>query len=250
MSTVAALWRYPIKSHGREALDHVTLTAGETMPWDRHWAVMHDQSKLDPENPAWVSCRNFVIGSMNPAVAGTWATLDEISGQITLRHADLAPLTFAPNDPADQARFVAWINQLDLKTPATGIAPHIIGRGYTDDSEPTVTIMNAASHAAVEGVLGGPLEQERWRGNIWLDGLPPWQEFDFIDRDLRIGDAVIHVHKRTQRCMHTTANPQTGLRDTDTLGALNTGFGHQDFGVAGVVIQSGQIKLGDTAEVL
>ena len=50
--------------------------------------------------------------------------------------------------------------------------------------------------------------------------------------------------------MHTTANPQTGLRDTDTLGALNTGFGHQDFGVAGVVIQSGQIKLGDTAEVL
>ena len=250
MGTVAALWRHPIKSHGREALENVVLTEGETFPWDRHWAVTHDQTKFDPSNPEWVRCRNFVIGSMNPMLAATWATLDETSADVTLRHPDLGTLTFAPDDPADQARFLDWINQLDLRTPATGIARHIPGRGYTDDSKPTVTIMNRASHAAVEGFHGAPLETERWRGNIWLDDLPPWAEFDWVDQDIAIGEAVIHVHKRTERCMHTTASPQTGERDADTLAVLRNGFGHQDFGVAGVVVKSGAIALGDTARVL
>ena len=250
MGIVAALQRHPIKSHGREALETVTLTEGKTMPWDRHWAVLHAQSKLDPANPEWVMCRNFVIGTVNPQVAGTWATLDEVSGTITLRHPDIGTLTFAPDNPDDQVKFVKWINQLDLRTPATGIAPHIPGRGYTDDSKPTVTIMNRASHAAVEAFHGAPLDIERWRGNIWIDDIGPWAEFDFVDRDIQIGDAVIHVHKRTERCMHTAANPHTGQRDTDTLGLLRAGFGHQDFGVAGVVKQSGKIALGDPVRVL
>ena len=29
---VSSLWRHPIKSHGRESLDAVTLIAGQTMP--------------------------------------------------------------------------------------------------------------------------------------------------------------------------------------------------------------------------
>jgi len=250
MGTIAALWRHPIKSLGREPLEDVTLTAGQTFPWDRHWAVTHAQSKFDPSHPAWVSCRNFVIGSMNPCVAGTWATFDPQSATITLRHAELEPLTFKPDVAADQARFINWVNQLNLRVPATGIATPTSGRGFTDDSEPTVTLMNTASHTAVEDFHGGPLEKERWRGNIWIDGLSPWEEFNWLDRDIQVGDAIIRPHERTERCMHTAANPHTGERDADTLGLLKAGFGHQDFGVAGVVIKSGRVARGDQVSVL
>ena len=44
---VTALWRHPIKSHGREALTRARLTAGATMPWDRTWAVAHDAARTD-----------------------------------------------------------------------------------------------------------------------------------------------------------------------------------------------------------
>ena len=44
MGAVAELWRHPIKSHGRETLDAVEFTAGACMPWDRHWAVTHDET--------------------------------------------------------------------------------------------------------------------------------------------------------------------------------------------------------------
>jgi len=44
MTEVRALWRHPIKSHGREALTSVTLTAGQAMPGDRLWAVARNRA--------------------------------------------------------------------------------------------------------------------------------------------------------------------------------------------------------------
>ena len=60
MINVAALWRHPIKSHGREALQTVALTAGQTMPFDRTWAVMHSRGHVVPED----------LQMVLPAVAG------------------------------------------------------------------------------------------------------------------------------------------------------------------------------------
>ena len=69
---VGALYRHPIKSHGRETIDEVRLTQGETMPWDRVWAVTHEATKFDANAPQWASCHNFMIGSRTPGLAGIW----------------------------------------------------------------------------------------------------------------------------------------------------------------------------------
>ncbi len=99
-------------------------------------------------------------------------------------------------------------------------------------------------------MFGHPLEQERWRGNIWIDGPAAWDELDWCGERIRIGEAVLEVVEPIQRCKHTMANPTTGQRDADTLAALNDGFGHQDFGVYAKVIEGGQINTNDMAEVL
>jgi uncharacterized protein YcbX len=70
-----------------------------------------------------------------------------------------------------------------------------------------------------------------------------------LDREVQIGDAVFHVRERIARCLATTANPDTGERDADTLGVLKS-WGHQDFGVYAVVLRGGDIKLGDTVTLL
>ena len=49
--------------------------------------------------------------------------------------------------------------------------------------------------------------------------------------------------------MATAANPKTGKRDADTLGALEH-WGHQDFSVRAEVKQGGLIRKGDTLVVL
>ncbi len=251
MAQVAALWRHPIKSHGRESLSEVTLTAGMTMPWDRHWAVIHEATHFDAIDPRWVMCRNFMIGTSTPALAGVWAELDEATATITLTHADLGRHTFRPDDPDDWAGFLQWVLPLcpdDAHQPQGIVkAPE---RGMTDTDFPSISINNMSSHRAVAGKLGHPLQPERWRGNVWLDGLGPWEEFEWLDRTVRIGTAELTVKERIGRCKHTMANPLTGRRDVDTLGALRDGWGHRDFGVYAVVTKTGKVALNDTIEVL
>jgi uncharacterized protein YcbX len=190
-----------------------------------------------------------MIGARTPKLAGLWASLDDANGIITLRHQDLGTLSFKPD--TEEAAFLDWIAPL---CPEDRARPKAIvkaeGRGMTDTDFPSVSIMNIASHNAVTERLGTALEQERWRGNIWLSGLPAWDEFGWIDKTLRLGEAEFKVRERIVRCMHTTANPVTGERDQDTLGALEAGWGHKDFGVCAEVIKGGKIALGATAEVL
>ncbi|MFT7147771.1 MAG: hypothetical protein ACJASZ_002657 [Yoonia sp.] len=251
MINVAALWRHPIKSHGREAMEQVALTAGQTIPLDRAWAVTHDASRFDSAAPAWVTCANFMIGTRTPALAGIWAKMDEASGNITLTHQALGDIRFNPDYPPDAARFLDWIRPLCAanKRQPLGLAK-VPGRGMTDTDYPSVSIMTMASHQVVENQIGRPLETARWRGNIWLAGTAAWQEMDWLGKTLRIGDALLELIAPIERCKHTMANPQSGARDADTLAALRSGWGHQNFGVYAKVIQSGRITLNDKVEVI
>lgn len=250
MAAVTSLWRHPIKSHGREALAFVDLVAGESMPWDRRWAVTHGDTKFDAANPAWVMCRNFMIGTGTPSLAGLWAKLDTKTATVTLTHEQLGEITFAPDVAAEVARFVAWVTPI---CPPDGRQPQAIAalpaRGHTDTDYASVSLFNSASHQEVEAKAGAKVEQERWRGNIWLDGLAPWAEWDWIGHEIAIGQTVLRVKEPIKRCMHTAANPQTGKRDIDTLSVLRDNWGHQNFGVYAEVIQGGTIRIGDQAEV-
>ncbi|MEK9734207.1 MAG: MOSC N-terminal beta barrel domain-containing protein [Paracoccaceae bacterium] len=60
---------------------------------------------------------------------------------------------------------------------------------------------------------------------------------------IMIGDVTFEVRERVVRCLATTANPKTGLRDADTLGTLDT-WGHRDFTVAAYPKTSGVLRIG------
>ena len=108
---LAEIWRHPIKGHGREPLGAVPLAPGATLPWDRAWAVAHEAAKLEPG--AWAPCQNFARGAKAPALMAISAAFDEGAGRIHLRHPDLPDIAFAPDDPEDAARFIAWAAPLN-----------------------------------------------------------------------------------------------------------------------------------------
>ena len=239
---LAQICRHPIKGHGREALASVRLLAGETLPWDRHWAVAHEAARLVP---GWNPCANFARGAKAPALMAIESKLDEATGRVTLRHPQQGQLQFRPDDAADLQRFLDWITPLNPENRAQPVAIVTAGRGMTDSDFPSVSILNRASLADLSARMGMDLSADRWRGNLWLDGAAAWAEFDWIGRDIRIGGAVLQIKERITRCNATKVDPTTGIPNADTLAALKSAFGHQDFGVYAVVTQSGPIAVGD-----
>lgn len=247
MTEVRALWRHPIKSHGREQLSSVTLTAGQAMPGDRLWAVALEIARLTEGE--WGPCVNFSRGSKTGTIMAINARLDETTHTVTLTHPDRPDLSFRPDH--DQEAFLDWVRPL---MPPNGTQPlrlyRLDGRGFTDTDYPSVSLLNLASNADFADRMNAPVSPLRWRCNIHLDGLAPWSEFDLIGKTLRIGTAEMIVREPIRRCLATTANPETGQRDLDTLAALNKNWEHQNFGIYAEVTTSGHFALGDQLEVL
>jgi uncharacterized protein len=246
---LAHIHRHPIKGHGREELSEVTLSAGQALPWDRHWAVAHEAARLDAAG-GWSPCTNFARGAKAPALMAIDARLDTDARRITLSHPDLPDLDFRPDAPEDLPAFLDWV--APLNPPERAQPKRIVTASvpFTDTDYPSVSVLSLSSNRALGERMGQALSPLRWRGNLWIEGLAPWEEFELIGREIAIGDARLRIEERITRCKATTANPLTGRIDADTLGALQSAFGHQDFGVYARVIDGGRVARDDGARVL
>lgn len=249
--TVAEIYRHPIKSHGREALASVSLKAGKTMPWDRVWAVAHAAAKIGPDNPQWAMCANFSRGSKAPGLMAINAKLNEADGIVTLSHPDLGQISVNPDIPEQAQALIDWAAPaIPVDRMTSAFVTRVPGRGMTDTDYPSISILSHASLAALSQSAGQTVSPLRFRGNIWLDGLDAWAEWDMVGKTIRIGEVEFLLREPIARCAATTANPETGERDLDTLGLLRDGWGHQNFGVYGEVTKGGFVQTGDGFEVL
>jgi uncharacterized protein YcbX len=245
--SVAHIWRHPIKAHGREPLGTVRLTDGTTIPWDRTWAVAHAEARLD--GAGWYPCQNFLRAAKAPGLMALSASLDEAKEIVTLHHPALGVLTFRPDE--EPGRFLEWVAPLVPadRPPPVGIV-RAKDRGMTDSEFPSLSLNNHASRRALSDKAGRELSMHRFRGNIWIDGLAPWEEFDWVGRIVRVGSALLSVEERIGRCRATEVEPATGRRDTNVLGLLEEGWGHRDFGVHARVVGGGEVSVGQLVEAL
>lgn len=242
---IAHLVRHPIKSAGHEPVETAALTPGAAFPFDRVWAVAHAAARL-AEPPVWASKLQFLRGWGSPELMAVTCTSDADAGRVTLSHPRLQGASFRPDDPGDAARLIDWLRPLWPDTrPEPARVVRVPGQAMTDQNEPLVSISSLSSLAELSDGMGQELSIHRFRGNIWIEGLPPRAELELIGQEIGIGKARLRIEKPIGRCRATGANPSTGRQDADVMAALSGRFGHADFGVFARVTQAGAVALGD-----
>jgi MOSC domain-containing protein len=128
--------------------------------------------------------------------------------------------------------------------------------GDGPDEMPLTLVSNASIRAlAAGGGLGGDLDSRRFRMNLELDGCEPYEEDTWDGRRVRIGGAVVRVDGQNPRCVVTTQDPVTGLKDWDTLKEIadqrgRSSEGGLPFGMYAVVEEPGPVSVGDPVEPL
>jgi uncharacterized protein YcbX len=126
--------------------------------------------------------------------------------------------------------------------PKVLVAP---GHSFSDVAAKVVSIINLASVAAIETVVGVPVHPLRFRANLYVEGWPAWHEFELLGKEIAIRDARLKVTKRIVRCAATNVDPDTGARDLTIPATLMQTFDHADCGIYAQVIAAGDIAPGD-----
>jgi len=244
--TVEKIYRHPIKSVGSESIADVNLITGGTMPWDRVWALAHSKTRIPDINCHWLPCSSFLRGSIAPAFVAISAKFDDHTGTLELQHPDVKSLKFRPGEQKDLQKFISWIKPL---CPENGPEPtslyRVKNRGSTDTEYPSISLLSVSSLHELSKKVGAELDARRFRGNIWLKGGKPFEEFDWVDQEIIIGSVRLKVVEPIERCNATKVNPLTGKKDIDTLTTLQSNYDHKNFGVYCEVLTGGKLSCGD-----
>ncbi len=125
----------------------------------------------------------------------------------------------------------------------------------TRSGNPTSLVSDGSLAELARHIGAESVDARRFRMLIELAGAKPHEEDTWIGRRVAIGQAVLVITQPDARCAITTQDPDTGVRDLDTLRTLIAYRGlrdgkYSDFGVLADVAQPGGIRLGDEVRLL
>ena len=130
------------------------------------------------------------------------------------------------------------------------------GDGYDRGRSAGASLVSTASLDALRTAAGvdRPVDGRRFRMTVGIDGVGPHAEDGWIGSRVRLGEAVVLVREHVGRCAVTTRDPDTGVRDLDTLDTLAEYRAHiptkepLPFGVWCEVVERGRVAVGDSVE--
>jgi MOSC domain-containing protein len=120
----------------------------------------------------------------------------------------------------------------------------------------TLVSLESVAELARRGEHEGRLDPGRFRMTIEIEGLSaPHEEDSWSGRRVRVGGAVIRIDEPVPRCVVTTLDPDTGLRDFPTLRVIRDYRGTNaeqqlEFGVYAEVVEPGEASVGDPVQPL
>jgi hypothetical protein len=248
---VKSIYRYPVKGLSAEKLPGTVLAPGQTVPADRLYAIENGPSGFEPAAPAYIPKNRFLMLMRNERLARLDTHFDDATHMLTVREGARAAARGDLRTPAGRQAIEAFFAGFcadELRGPPRML--HAPGHSFSDVAKKVVSIINLASVAAIETLVGAPVDPLRFRANLYVDGWPAWGEFELLGQTLAIGaQARLKVIKRIGRCAATDVEPGTGIRDMTIPPTLMRSFDHADCGIYAEVIAGGPVAAGDRIEI-
>ncbi len=245
MPKIVSIYRYPVKGLSPEPLVSVSVEAGETLPFDRAWAIENGPSKFDPAAPKHLPKIAFLMLMRNERLAALATAFDEATRTLTIRRDGKIVaegcLETAEGRAALEAFFKAY--EADELRGAARIvsAP---GHAFTDTATKCLSLINLETVRDIERRLGVAVHPLRFRGNLYVEGLPAWAEFDWLGKTVAAGGVDFEAYGRIDRCAATNVNPETAERDLTLPLSLLQSYGHPDCGIYMRVVKGGELAAG------
>ncbi len=245
---ISSLYRYPVKGLSPEALTRATLAPAAYFPGDRLFAIEDGPSGFDPGDPRHQPKTKFLVLMRNEALARLRTRYDDATGALLI--SDGAGERVRGDLATGEGRdAISGFMRDFLKAELRGEPKVLVAPGkfrFTDSPKGFVSIINLASVAAIEDMVGAPVDPLRFRGNIHVEGIPAWAEFDLVGREIATASGVrLKVTSRIVRCAATNVDPVTAERDLSIPATLMQQLGHRDCGIYAEVVAGGPLAPGE-----
>jgi uncharacterized protein len=222
VAVVSGLFRYPVKGLSAETLASIELRAGRGVPGDRAFAFALPATVFDAANPQRLRKFEFLMLARQEALARLTAAYDASSGILSVSDGH-ERITESVRTAAGREAFAAFFarflpeDQKSSRPRLCTAANHCFTDVVVHSNEliHAVSMLNLASVRDLEARIDKPLDPRRFRANILVEGLDPWAENGWLERDLIVGTLRCKAVRMTRRCPTTEVTPETAVRDVN-----------------------------------
>jgi len=250
MASITGLYRYPVKGLSPEPMTEAALAPGETIAWDRAFAIENGSADFDAAAPKHFPKVKFLMLMKNERLARLHSRFDDRTATLTLsengREVAQGNLMTAEGRAAIET-FMANYMKAELRG-----APRIVhapGFSISDVAAKVVSIINLASVRELEKLIGRPVDPLRFRGNIYVEGLSPWEDHGWAGKEIHLGKIRAKGVMAIQRCAATNVDPTTAKRNMEIPATLQRSLGHMNLGLYAEVLDAGTIRPGNTVSL-
>ena len=114
----------------------------------------------------------------------------------------------------------------------------------------SVSLLNIQSINDFQKKIDRNIEISRFRGNICVDGMEPWEERELIGKVIKINDISFKVEKNIPRCVAINLKPTTEDNSLNLLQSLKKTYDHFEMGIYLTPLDNGEINLGDKIKII
>ena len=109
----------------------------------------------------------------------------------------------------------------------------------------SISLINNQSIEDFKNKTNQEIETQRFRGNIFVEGIEAWEERNWIGKIIKINDISFKVEKNIPRCVAINLKPNSDDNSINLLQSLKKTYNHFDMGVYLTALEDGLIKIGD-----
>ena len=255
-ATISSIHYCPVKSVSFQSIKNCEIKKNIGIVGDRIFAfakgLNFEKAKLfekDPEERRgkW----NKILTLKNSPMMNKYNfLLDENNLTLTFKNKKI--LTINSNELNEYKLISNKILELEnsLKDPIILMKNEVSPFYDTSISKKTVlnhsiSLINNKSIEDFKNKINQEIEIQRFRGNIYINGIDAWEEQNWIGKIIKINDISFKVEKKIPRCVAINLKPNSDDKSLNLLQSLKKNYNHFDMGIYLTALNDGKINTGE-----
>jgi len=247
----------PVKSLSFQSINSCQIKKNLGMPNDRIFAfsrgIDYEKAKTIEKNPKERKLNNFLTLKNSPVL--NKYNFSYKGNKLTLILDGEEIISISADDQNEKSSLSKKLFELE----STLINPIILLKNteypFYDTSHSnnvfnSISLINLNSIKDFENKIEEDVEFQRFRGNLYVDGISAWEERNWINKIIKINNTSFKVEKNIPRCVAINLKPKTEDNSLNLLNSLKKTYNHFDMGVYLTALDDGNINVGDHVELI
>tara|TARA_Y100001970_G_scaffold10282_1_gene12162 strand:+ start:1520 stop:2296 length:777 start_codon:yes stop_codon:yes gene_type:complete len=246
----------PVKSLSFQSISSCQIKKNLGMPNDRIFAfsrgIDSEKAKTIERNPKERKLNNFLTLKNSPVLNKYNFNYD--GGKLTLILNGKEIISISADDQNEKSLLSKKLFELESTLANPIILLKNIEYPFYDTSHSnnifnSISLINLNSIKDFENKIDKDIEFQRFRGNLYVDGISAWEERNWVNKIIKINNISFKVEKNIPRCVAINLKPKTEDNSLNLLNSLKKTYNHFDMGIYLTALSDGKVNVGDQVKL-